>query len=116
MLGMVAAQSYKLFAYRAAAIRLATTVSRMCHDALHFLAARQTAVRAAALVCVHQRLDATLDGQTARFGWTLGRHVALTVGWTCTAGTIVQVETDALHLMRMLFFLVALYAEVVVLQ
>ena len=66
VLGVVAAQSNQLLAYRTATVGLASAALGVSHYPLHFLAAVQATVCVSALTRMHQRLNTPLYGLAAR--------------------------------------------------
>lgn len=105
MLGMVTAQGNELFANGTAAVGLAFTRSRMCHNSLHLLTRRQTTIGVATLARMNQRLDAALDGQFARFLW-------IGLFGIRRRRTVVEIETQLFHFVVMAIFLVARNAQI----
>lgn len=109
MLGMVAAQRDELLANRTPAMRLPLAVLRVLNHSFHLLTARQATVGVAALTSVHQRLDAPLDGLLPGFL----RIGLLDIG---RRRTVVQIETELLHLVRMTDLVLAREAQIEVLE
>lgn len=109
MLGMVAAQRDELLANWTPAVRLPLAVLRMLNHSFHLLTARQTTVGVAALTSVHQRLDAPLDRLLPGFL----RIGLLDIG---RRRTVVQIETELLHLVRMANLVLAREAQIEVLE
>lgn len=82
----------------------------MLNNPLHLLTAWQTTVCVTTLARVHQRLNAPLDGQFPRL-----LRIRLPAAVTRADGSVVQVEAELLHLVRMADLLVARWTEIVVL-
>lgn len=108
--GMVAAKSYELFAHRTATVGLALAALGVLDNPFHLLAGWQRAVCVAALAGVDQGLDAALDAQPSRLLGALGLLLSLVVA------LVVQTQAPLDHLVVMALSVVAVDAEVVVLQ
>lgn len=110
VLGVVTAKSNELLADRAATVGLALTALGVLHHTLHLLAGWKRAVGIATLAGVHQRLYAALDAQTPALLWALGGLTTLAVA------VIIQTETPFDHLVFVALSVVAVDAQVKVLQ
>lgn len=110
VLGVVAAKRDELLADGAAAVGLALTALGVLHHTLHLLAGRERAVGIATLAGVHQRLDAALNAQTPALLRALGGLAALAVA------VIVQTETPLDHMVFVALSVVAVDAQVKVLE
>lgn len=108
--GMVAAKSYELFAHRTATVGLALAALGVLDNPFHLLAGWQGAVCVAALAGVDEGLDAALDAQPSRLLGALGLLLSLVVA------LIIQTQAPLNHLVVMALSVVAVDAEVVVLQ
>ena len=109
VLGVVATQGDELFADGATAVGLALAALGVLHHPLHLLAGRQRAVGVAALAGVHQRLDAALDAQAAGVSWALRGSSLLVVA------LIVEPQPELLHLVVVVFSVVAGDTQVIIL-
>jgi hypothetical protein len=127
VLSVVAAESNQLLAYRTATVGLPLAHLGVLHHPLHLLAAGKPAVGISALTSVHQRLNASLNGQFSRllqqtkvssYPNPKSESEYLWIGLSLISGrgAVIEVQAELLHFVLVAVPLVTIGAKVKVLR